>query len=95
MTDTRTLEVTLRIVVSDLSDEERREEAKIAAFGDTDPEEAAEEMPRIADAEPDDIAEVLTFLENDLDAQRELFGGSNLFAKFTSIDLVSAKWSDA
>lgn len=88
----RKLVVTLEIDVADLTDTERRELATGLCFDGEDPSDVEADLPSVADTDPRDIAHVLTALKHDY-AQEELWGGSEVFAKFADVKVRSAEWT--
>ena len=88
----RTMYVTLEIVVTDMSDEDRAEDMEIdARAGSGDEDEIA--LPVLADY--DDPTEIAGVLQEGISPETtlEMFAGSGLFVQFESALLIGAEWT--
>jgi len=80
------LRVTLDITVEDLDDKEREQFARDATM-------EVEELSTLEDYEPDSLANLLDCLEGE-GTNNLIFEGTDYFAKFTAVDVVSAQFKD-
>lgn len=91
----RKLKVYLEIEVEDLSDAARRENAKLITGTDASEEDLAEtlaDMPLVADMGAEQIASVAeSWLAV---ADDEMWAGTEMFATFSSVEVLSAAWAE-
>lgn len=89
----RKLRVTLEITVEDLPKAERLELAQGLCFEDGDtPKKLERQLERVKDYSPDQVADVLPVIGAP-HMQGEMFEGSEIFARFTVVDVKAAEWA--
>lgn len=87
---TRELLITMRVTVSDLPSDERKETADLSGV-------RVRDLPKLADTTPDDaneLADIIAAALADEAGQAEMFSGSGQFVKFASVQIDKSVWAD-
>lgn len=88
----RMMRVTLDVLVTDMTDADRLDMARGLCFeDDEDPAEIEKDFPRVAEYSAGEVASVIETLGHAY-AQEEMWAGSEVYAKFDRVKVVSADW---